>query len=127
MEILVIVTAFLIKHFICDFPLQTRYMLGKFGPFPQYVAPLAAHCLVHAAGTALIVIVLLDEDLGGWKLALGWASVDLLSHFVIDRIKASPNLLGRWKPNQNEFWLALGLDQLAHYLVYVWLISWVVS
>lgn len=127
MEILVIVTAFLVKHFICDFPLQTRYMLGKFGPFPGYVLPLALHCKVHAIGTALIAYFLIDEDLGGWSLVWYWAVTDFLSHFVIDRIKASPKLLGRWKPDQSEFWIALGLDQLAHYLVYVWLISWVLS
>jgi hypothetical protein len=43
--------------------------------------------------------------------------LDMMSHFVIDRIKADPKLGGRWKNTQPEFLWALGADQLAHGLI----------
>jgi hypothetical protein len=43
-------------------------------------------------------------------------------HFIVDRIKSSPKLGGRFKPNETYFWWALGADQLAHGLTYILLI-----
>lgn len=41
---------------------------------------------------------------------------DFIIHFTVDRIKASPNLGGRFNPTQPYFWWALGADQMAHHL-----------
>jgi len=110
---LVIVFALLIlfqlKHLICDYPLQGKYMLGKFKPYPHYVLPLAAHSLVHGLGTT---IILLFASPSFWWLGLG----DFFCHFWVDRLKASPVLFGRWKPDNKYFWWALGFDQYLHHL-----------
>jgi len=109
-------TALFIKHFLADFLLQTAYMLGKGKTGSGWILPLAAHCLVHALFT-LIIFLFFKPD-----LALGLALLDFVIHFIVDRIKASPSLGGRFKPTDSYFWWALGADQLAHGLTYIGLI-----
>jgi hypothetical protein len=101
--------AWQIKHFLCDFPLQNKYMLGKFKPFPDFIMPLLWHCFVNACGTAILVFMF------NWPI--WFITLDLVSHFIIDRLKASPKIGGRFKPDQSIFWHILGLDQLAHSLI----------
>ncbi len=99
------------KHFICDFPLQGRYMLGKFNK-EGWVLPLAAHASVHAAATFLITVFFV----GWWAIPL--AIADAIIHFCMDRIKASPYLWGRYNHSQPQFWYALGVDQMVHHLTH---------
>ena len=109
--IFLLLIAFQIKHFICDYPLQGTYMLGKLRD-TTLVLPLAAHAAVHATATFLIAI---------WfslHLAIILAITDFILHFTIDRLKASPNYGGRFKPDQTYFWWALGADQMAHHLTH---------
>jgi hypothetical protein len=80
-----------IKHFACDYPLQGRYMLGKFKPGYEWILPLLAHSSVHGVATFLIALFVKP------KSAFWLALLDLTIHFAMDRIKASPNLLGRYK------------------------------
>lgn len=81
-----------IKHFLADYPLQTPWMLGKFSKYPDFVKPLAAHAAVHAAFT--FAIALFFKPL---LFALGLALLDAGIHFLVDRVKASPSMLGRFK------------------------------
>lgn len=87
--------AFQIKHFVADYPLQNEYMLGKFKPGWEFVKPLAAHCAVHGAMTFLILASLCNWL--SWGMILFLTVIDMSIHFVMDRIKASPNLLGRYE------------------------------
>lgn len=103
---------FQIKHFLCDYPLQRPYMLGKTKEDGWFL-PLLAHASVHAIFTFLIVLMF-----GGLKLAIILSLADLVIHFVVDRIKASPRLGGRFKPTEPYFWWALGADQMAHHLTH---------
>lgn len=103
---------FQIKHFLCDYPLQTPQMLAKGAVAPQvWIPALIAHSAVHAAGTLLIALSVAPQ------LAFALAVADFALHFVVDRIKASPALGGRWAPNVPQFWWALGFDQLAHHAI----------
>lgn len=102
--IIVLLVAYQIKHLICDYPLQGRYMLGKFSADPKIWLPaLAAHSGVHALGTALIVswVFFFSKTLHTNEFVFKWiillSTFDFLVHFVMDRIKASPRLLGRFK------------------------------
>lgn len=109
--IFLLLITFQLKHFICDYPLQGTYMLGKLRA-TNWVLPLAAHAAVHATATFLIAI---------WfslHLAIILAIADFILHFTIDRLKASPNYGGRFKPDQPYFWWALGADQMAHHLTH---------
>lgn len=109
---------FQLKHFLCDYPLQTPYMLGKFKE-TGWMKPLAAHAGVHACFTWAICLIYfshLDPDRLAWAPLLGL--FDFCVHFVVDRVKASKNLLGRWNTNEPEFWWALGGDQAMHHLTH---------
>lgn len=132
---------FQLKHFICDYPLQTEYMLGKFSK--KFLWPLTAHCAVHATATFYIVLWWVWSMPGPWSLAapflLGY--LDFVVHWTMDLIKAQPVFLGRFKPltpldyrfaksvddrralNSNKyFWWSLGLDQMVHHLTHYFII-----
>ncbi len=106
-------------------------MLGKFQEYPKFILPLLAHSLVHGVATFGIV------SLFNPSKALPLAILDTVIHFVVDRIKASPSLLGRFKPLTKEtypgstpeqqksnvyFWWSLGADQMAHHLTHYFII-----
>lgn len=80
-----------IKHFLCDYPLQGAYMLGKFKKYPDFILPLLAHSAVHGVATFLIALVVKP------KIAFWVALFDMVVHFTMDRIKASPDMLGKFK------------------------------
>lgn len=140
-----------IKHFVADYLLQGQYMLGKFKPYPHYILPLLAHTLVHGVFTFMIAVWLVSP-----LAALALGLLDLGIHFLVDRVKASPELLGRFTAlSKNEmknilsyvptlgqeavqeqygpqlksnrlFWHSLGLDQMAHHLTH-YLIIWILT
>lgn len=114
--LILLLIAFQLKHFVCDYPLQTAYMLGKFKGGSEWIGPLTAHAGVHAVSSAAIASLFL-----GWG-AVAIGTIDFAVHFIVDRIKASPSMLGRYKPTQKAFWNALGADQAAHHLTHYFLI-----
>lgn len=113
-EIFILLIVFQVKHFISDFPLQNEYMLGKMQRH-GWAVPLACHASVHAIFTSIIVMFVNAEL---WWIAL----IDFVVHFTVDRIKASPNMLNRWGPDNKYFWWALGGDQMAHHLTHYYFI-----
>lgn len=119
-EILILLVVFQVKHFLADYPLQNRYMLGKFLPGWAFFFPLLSHVMVHGLFTFFIVLAWTGDDM----LAMMLASLDGLVHFLMDRLKAGPRYLGRWKHDSPFFWWALGLDQMVHHLTH-YLIIWI--
>jgi hypothetical protein len=89
--IFVLLVIFQIKHFLADYPLQTPYMLKKFLGGRDWIMPLACHAGVHALFTLLIALAVKPE------VAFLVAGLDFTLHFIMDRIKASPNMLGKYK------------------------------
>lgn len=88
-NIFILLIIFQIKHYLADFPLQNEYMLGKFKE-QGWVLPLSCHVGVHALFT--IMISLCFTSIGN-SVLLGL--LDFVIHFIMDRIKASPKLLGK--------------------------------
>ena len=134
-QVFTLLVVFQIKHFVCDFPLQTPYMLGKFKE-RGWLMPLAAHSGVHAFATFLIC------GFWNWSVALALALVDFAVHFTMDRVKASPNMLGKFKAlaasefysatplgkrHNKYFWWSLGLDQSVHHLTHYAIIALLVG
>lgn len=111
--VFILLVLFQLKHFIADFPLQDEYMLGKFKGGYDWILPLTAHSATHAYFTFIISILLVDL-----QLAILLALLDFTIHGTMDRIKASPNLLGRYKPENKLFWWSLGFDQMIHHLTH---------
>lgn len=139
----VLLAVYQLKHWMADYPLQNEYMLGKFQPGWGFVGPLAMHVTIHG-GLTFIIVVAVTHMLG---LALAVAAFDLTVHFFMDRLKAGPKYMGRWKPltaaqwmdakkkltlgiwdkSENPagalqgnvlFWWALGIDQMVHHLTH---------
>ena len=119
-EIFNLLVLFQLKHFICDYPLQTQYMLGKMQA-TGWVKPLVAHAAVHSLATYIITMYFV-----GPFTAILFALADFIIHFTVDRIKASPKLGGRFNPTQPYFWWALGADQMAHHLTHYLFIAIIV-
>lgn len=118
-----LLVAYQLKHLLADYFWQNAYMLGKFAEKAKdWVPPLAAHAGVHALLTFVITVLFV-----GPLAALGLAALDFAVHFMVDRLKASPKLGGRYKPTQPEFWHVLGLDQTAHHLTHYVIIAIVLS
>lgn len=87
-----LVLIFQIKHFLADYPLQRPYMLKKFLPSWDFFPSLSLHCAVHGSITFLILLAYDSTHL--WYLAIA----DFVVHFIMDRLKAGPKYLGRYKP-----------------------------
>jgi hypothetical protein len=88
--VFILLVVYQLKHFLADYPLQGPYMLGKFKPGWDFLGPLLAHVGVHGAMTLAICLC--------FKPYLWWlALVDMAVHFAMDRLKASPKYLGRFK------------------------------
>jgi len=123
-SIFALLLAFQVKHFLADHPLQTPYMLGKFKPGWEFAGPLAAHCAVHALMTFAIAFAS-SRSVG---LAALLAAVDFVAHWNMDRIKAGPRYLGRFKDMKAPaFWWCLGADQAVHHLTHYAIIFALVS
>ena len=120
LEIFTLLVLFQLKHFICDYPLQTQYMLGKMQA-TGWIQPLAAHAAVHSLATYIIAMYFV-----GPFIAILFALADFIIHFTVDRIKASPKLGGRFNPSQPYFWWALGADQMVHHLTHYLFIAIIV-
>lgn len=86
----VLLVIFQVKHFVCDYPLQNRYMLRKFLPTWDFALPLAVHAGVHGFATMTICLFANPRY---WWLGL----VDFAIHFLMDRLKAGPKYMGKWK------------------------------
>ncbi|NQW02125.1 MAG: DUF3307 domain-containing protein [Rhodospirillales bacterium] len=114
----------LVKHFICDFPLQSHPFLhaykGNYGG-----AGGICHALIQGAGT-LLVLALIPGI--GIETALTYAALDTVIHYHIDWAKTSLNSKMNWGPTTNDkFWILLGFDQFLHHMTYVLIAYLVIS
>ena len=89
-KIFFLLIAFQVKHFVADYPLQGVYMLGKFKD-KGWVKPLLSHVAVHGFFTALICAFV------NFKMIIPMILSDMTIHFIMDRIKASSKMLGRYR------------------------------
>ncbi len=120
MTFVIIMTLLILKHFIIDFPAQTPYQWINQGTYGHPGGIL--HAGLHGLGTFLIFALFVVPD-----LALILGAMDMLIHYHVDWAKMNINKKYGWKPDQHpEFWVLLGLDQLAHYLTYIGLIAVIV-
>ena len=113
-EIFLLLVIYQVKHFLCDYPLQTQWMLEK-AKETGWVMPMFAHALVHSLSTMMIVAVF---NINLWWLAV----VDFVIHFTMDRTKASPSMLNRFGLDNKFFWWSLGFDQMVHHLTHYFII-----
>lgn len=104
--------AFLAKHFLADFLLQTDWMAaGKERPAGWFL-PLAAHAGVHGALTAALFLSVYPP--------LAWLGLaDAVVHGAIDRLKSLAARRAKVTPRQAGFWWLFGADQTLHHLTHI--------
>ncbi|EAU40951.1 hypothetical protein FP2506_18724 [Fulvimarina pelagi HTCC2506] len=118
LDLAFVFVAFVIKHVLADFVFQTEGMaLGKTRR-SGWLTPLAAHAGVHAVLT-LIVVMIVAPSL--WWLA----AVDFLVHATIDQTKTV--VARRYKPDEQRFWTAFGIDQAAHQITHFVYVLFIVT
>jgi hypothetical protein len=120
-EILLILTALFIKHWFADFVVQFPYMVEQKGTYGAEGG--IHHSLIHSVLTLLILYVITGSN----AIAVFAALADGFIHYHIDWLKMNIN---RWRGltiKDNEFWMWLGADQLAHSLTYVAITAWVMG
>ncbi len=104
--------AFLAKHFLADFLLQTEWMAaGKARP-QGWLLPLAAHAGVHGAMTAALFLAVAPP--------LAWLGLaDAVLHGAVDRLKSLAARRAGATPRQARFWWLFGMDQTLHHLTHL--------
>lgn len=123
-EVLILILAFQVKHFLGDFAFQTGPMvMGKGAPGWQFAKPLSIHCLIHSVLTTIVLAAF--SILSFWPLIV----IDFVIHFIIDRLKSGPRYAGRVKMNESPqlFWFFFGLDQLLHQMTYLFFVYLLVA
>ncbi|EOR9073906.1 DUF3307 domain-containing protein [Escherichia coli] len=106
---------FQIKHFLCDYIFQGKYMLGKFKEHGWFL-PLTAHVAVHVLGTAIIIAIFACYIGTTWKVFFMLLAIDAVVHFVMDRVKVVGSK--QHTPQDAEFWWWLGYDQMIHHFTH---------
>ncbi|EDL3592086.1 DUF3307 domain-containing protein [Salmonella enterica subsp. enterica serovar Newport] len=102
-----------VKHFACDYPLQSQWMLQKAAK-KGWAFPLTAHAALHGWFTFFIVNMMMLAGDPGFALLMGLA--DFCAHWAIDYWKAQRTSA---EFGSRRFWNLLGFDQLLHNLTYL--------
>ena len=118
--IFTLLVVFQIKHWLCDYPLQFQFMLKKFQR-KGWVLPLAYHAGMHSLFTTTIASVyflIAQPSFEYTNIVVLLGLLDFTIHFITDRVKAHPDLGGRYKIDNPKFWWSLGADQSIHHLTH---------
>ena len=134
--IFVLLIVFQVKHFFIDYIVQFSrpYSMKKFDA-DGWALPLFKHATDHGLASAFIVSTVLYSVGTPWLplilLSLGAYVFDTGIHFTMDRIKASPNMLGKYQFPSKEFFYSLAVDQsvhhLTHYVIIVALVAYLIT
>jgi hypothetical protein len=110
MTILALVAALLVKHWICDFVIQTQYQVTNKGRYGHPGGIL--HAAIHGLGTGVCVAFVVPGS------ALIMAALDAVVHYHVDWAKSALNRVTGWTADRPQFWWLLGADQLLHHITY---------
>jgi Protein of unknown function (DUF3307) len=104
----------LIKHMIADFFLQTEFQWRNKGAYGHPGGLL--HVAIHAALTLPVFLIIRPPT---WIIATLVLLAELLVHYHVDWLKDRIVNRRRWTAADNNYWRALGVDQMLHGLTYV--------
>lgn len=117
--IIILLVLIQLKHYLCDFPLQTQNHLSTKGIYGNLGG--ISHSVNHGLGTYVVFAIMgLGMVENNLQLAIIMGLIDAVIHYHIDWIKTR---FGQKDITKKSFWNQLGLDQLAHQLTYVLIIG----
>jgi hypothetical protein len=106
-----------IKHMFADFFLQTPGMLSARSVYVH--TGRAMHCVIHIAGTAVVLLLFGVSPL----LLIGLLIAEWIVHYHIDFAKGYWSDKAAHSPEDSGFWRAFGADQMLHQLTYILMIA----
>lgn len=94
----VLIALMALKHFVASYPLQCSYTVKGLGS-SNWLLPMLARCSIHGAATIIVILSWWwhNGEPMRWSILAIVAGADMLSHFVIDRVKVSSELLGKYQ------------------------------
>jgi len=104
---------FEVKHFLCDFVLQTAYLYRNKGIYGHPAGFI--HAGLHALGS-LPAILLLGPSTG---LVATILAGEFLVHYHVDWMKLYIDRRYRLRIDRSAYWIIFGLDQLLHQATYL--------
>ena len=103
------------KHFLIDFVNQTDEEVACKGMYGHCLG--INHSLKHGVGT--FIVLFLVTGLMNFNGICALALLDFALHYHIDYIKQNYSRSG---VNTKSFWVAIGLDQMAHQFTYLFIV-----
>jgi hypothetical protein len=117
---IVLFALLLVKHFVCDFVLQTPWQIAQKG---VYGAPGGlVHSGIHIAGT-LVALIAVATPISTIVTVL---IVEFIVHYHIDWGKEQTVRRLNWRAGA-RFWNSIGFDQLLHGLTYLAIVVYVIG
>lgn len=114
--ILLLMTGFVVKHLMADFALQNPWMAeNKYLPF--HIAGWI-HAFIHGVGTFLV----LSFAPITMTMMVSLSILDMMVHHAIDLSKMNITRAFSLTPKDWTFWLFIGIDQMLHYLTYLFIL-----
>jgi hypothetical protein len=113
MALLAVLVVLEVKHFVCDYPLQTVYQVKNKGKYGHPAGLI--HAGLHIIGTAAAFLVITPTLAVGAAILVG----EFVRHYHIDWAKDNVMRSTGWTSSDSPFWWAIGADQLLHHLTYL--------
>jgi hypothetical protein len=111
------ITLLLIKHFVCDFVLQSARHVQFKGIYGHPAG--IEHSAIHAIGTAPCLWLFSATPL----MILAIVAGEFVIHYHVDWLKEKIGHRAGWTAADKGFWVAIGADQLVHNLTYVGIVA----
>lgn len=104
----------LLKHFICDWILQSNGIAANKHNFKSIAG--YSHAAMNMAGTALVVSMFYNLGIisGGTLMFPIFLLIEFISHLLIDAGKMKLGMKYKPIPSQRIYWQLIGADQTLH-------------
>src|SRR5215469_3776343 len=104
---------FQLKHFVCDFALQTPRQIQAKGNYGQLAG--LEHAGLHAIASLPALLVLTQSA----AAIIAVIAAEFVIHYHVDFSKARIDQWWDSNPQSTAYWIEFGLDQLTHQSTYL--------
>jgi hypothetical protein len=118
LELITLYILIQIKHWYIDFASQTKNELDHKGIYGSMQG--MTHSIKHGIATLFCILAITGQ--GYFLYATVLAIIDTVLHYHIDWVKTN---YGEKDMSVRKFWNHLGLDQMAHQLTYLFILTMV--